>query len=284
MVPSIRDVLIVEDDEYFAELYKGTLDDAAYNVSVANTVEEALAKAKTGNYDLIILDVRMPHGETLSSLETHSGFHTGIALARKIRRLQPEAFIVGLTASDDQEVIDWFTSHDRTAYLSKWKTHARTFVRDIGKIVSLGKMPPQAFIVHGRDLDAAIELKNYLQNVLHLPEPTILAEKPAKGKTIIEKFEEYAENADLVFVLFTPDDVGRLAGSRNAARSRARQNVIFEIGYFVGRLKRQSGRVILLHKGPLELPSDLAGVLYISIEQGIKASGEDIRREIADYL
>jgi predicted nucleotide-binding protein len=52
------------------------------------------------------------------------------------------------------------------------------------------------------------------------------------------------------------------------------------LGYFLGAMRRHSGRVVLLHKGQLELPSDLAGVVYIDIAHGIEAAGENIRREI----
>ena len=61
---------------------------------------------------------------------------------------------------------------------------------------------------------------------------------------------------------------------------RSRQNAILELGFFLGKLERTSGRVILLYKGDLELPSDISGLTYISIEHGIKAAGEEIRREL----
>ena len=59
-----------------------------------------------------------------------------------------------------------------------------------------------------------------------------------------------------------------------------RQNVIFEMGFFLAHLGRKSGRVILLHKGPIDLPSDISGVVYVDISHGIEAAGEAIRREV----
>ena len=53
------------------------------------------------------------------------------------------------------------------------------------------------------------------------------------------------------------------------------------MGFFCGAFGRRSGRVILLHKGPVELPSDIAGVIWIDISSGVKAAGEEIRKEIA---
>jgi predicted nucleotide-binding protein len=70
------------------------------------------------------------------------------------------------------------------------------------------------------------------------------------------------------------------ASASDDEKRRARQNVILEMGYFLGILGRESGRVLFLYKGPIEIPSDTSGVEYIDITQGIKSAGEDIRREL----
>jgi len=137
-----------------------------------------------------------------------------------------------------------------------------------------------SFIVHGHDDAAKLGLKDYLQNTLGLPEPVILHQQPNKGRTVIEKFEEYSKDIDVAFVLLTPDDIGGLP--EEDQRERARQNVIFELGFFVGRFGRRSGRIIVLHKGDLEIPSDLAGVVYIDISMGIESAGEKIRKELME--
>lgn len=142
------------------------------------------------------------------------------------------------------------------------------------------KTDVKTFIVHGRDEASKYALKNYLQNSLGLPEPIILHEQPSAERTIIEKFEEISQNANLVFVLLTPDDLTSSSGT-NEAKRRARQNVIFEMGYFLAKLQRRRGRVILLYKGELEIPSDISGLLYIDISNGIEAAGEHIRRELS---
>lgn len=147
------------------------------------------------------------------------------------------------------------------------------------KIINVRKVEikMKTFIVHGHDSEAKWSLKNYIQNTLKMEEPIILAEKASGGLTIIEKFEKYSETCNLVFVLLTPDDKYADDG-----KCRARQNVIFEMGYFLGKLGRKNGRVILLYKGNLELPNDISGLVYINIDYGIEAAGEEIRREIAD--
>ena len=130
------------------------------------------------------------------------------------------------------------------------------------------------FIVHGHDGNERYVLKDYLQNTLHYPEPVILSDKAGCGRVIIESFEVEAEHVGLVFALVTPDDLV------NETSKRARQNVIFELGYFMGKLGRKSGRVIVLRKGDVDIPSDLDGILYISIDNGIAAAGEQIRKAI----
>lgn len=147
-------------------------------------------------------------------------------------------------------------------------------------------MDINCFIVHGHDGLEKLALKNYLQNSLGFAEPIILHEQPSKGRTIIEKFEDYAARATLVFVLLTPDDkmYSPAETSDNGDKRQARQNVIFELGYFYAKLRRRSGRVILLHKGPLDLPSDISGIVYIDISDGITAAGEKIRSELAEWL
>ena len=140
------------------------------------------------------------------------------------------------------------------------------------------------FIVHGHDDSTKLALKNYLQNTLKLPEPVILHKKASRGRTIIEKFEDYADKANLVFVLLTPDDKLANADTPDNEKYRARQNVIFEMGYFFGTMGRHSGAIILLHKGKLDIPSDISGIVYIDISNGIDAAGETIRKELAEHL
>lgn len=115
------------------------------------------------------------------------------------------------------------------------------------------------FVVHGHD----DEMKQHVARTLSQLKlnPIILHEKPNSGRTIIEKFEA---NADVSFavVLLSPDDMAYSAsGDAKHAKPRARQNVVMELGYFVGRLSRK--HVFCLKRGDnLEIPSDFSGVIY----------------------
>jgi len=90
-----------------------------------------------------------------------------------------------------------------------------------------------------------------------------LHEQSSKGLTIIEKFEEYSDVAFAV-VLLTPDDQGGKADDKEKLHKRARQNVIFELGYFIGKLGRKN--VVGLVKDNIEIPSDYTGIIYIGVD------------------
>jgi predicted nucleotide-binding protein len=119
----------------------------------------------------------------------------------------------------------------------------------------------KVFVVHGHDVAAREAMARFLEKIEL--EAIILHEKPDQGLTIIEKFETYASQVGFAVVLLTPDDLGGPA-SASAQAARARQNVIFELGYFVGKLGR--GRACLLRKGEVEIPSDLYGVIYTDMD------------------
>ena len=110
------------------------------------------------------------------------------------------------------------------------------------------------FIVHGHDVANTLRLRTLLKERFDL-HPTILSEEPGKGRTVIEKFEEEASKAAFAFALVTPDDLVSIAGVQ---RSQARPNVVFELGWFCGRLGRE--RICILFREGTSIHSDLDGV------------------------
>ena len=120
----------------------------------------------------------------------------------------------------------------------------------------------RVFVVHGHDNEAKESAARFLER-LGL-EPIILHEQASSGPTIIEKFEIYSGDIAFAVVLLTPDDVGCPRNGPNEPNPRARQNVILELGYFMGRLGRD--RVCALHRRGVELPSDYQGVIYIELD------------------
>ena len=80
----------------------------------------------------------------------------------------------------------------------------------------------------------------------------------ALGQTFIESLVNALPRFDFAALILTPDD---LVVSRHAESFGPRDNVLFELGLFMGRLGRS--RTFVLHQASsdLKLPSDLAGVV-----------------------
>lgn len=119
------------------------------------------------------------------------------------------------------------------------------------------------FLVHGRDNGVKAQVARFLER-LGFP-PVILHEQPNEGLTIIEKFEKHAARSNFAVILLTADDLG-MAKSNEKPSPRARQNVILELGYFMGKLSRKN--VCAVYQEGVELPSDYDGVLYVPLDSG----------------
>ncbi len=120
----------------------------------------------------------------------------------------------------------------------------------------------KVFIVHGHDAETKESVARFIEKLKLAP--IILHEQANSGKTIIEKFEVFSD-VGFAVVLLTPDDVGGSKDNSNSINDRARQNVIMELGYFLGKLGRQ--RVCALYKAGVEIPSDYQGVVYTEIDK-----------------
>lgn len=118
----------------------------------------------------------------------------------------------------------------------------------------------KVFIVHGHDE----EMKQVVARTLTSLEldPVILHEQSNQGRAIIEKFEDYS-NVPFAVVLLSPDDMGYRSDEPSGnAKPRARQNVILELGFFIGRLGREHVFTLLRGDQDFEIPSDYSGVIY----------------------
>jgi predicted nucleotide-binding protein len=122
------------------------------------------------------------------------------------------------------------------------------------------KKKAEIFVVHGHDDEAKETVARFIEKLGG--HAIVLHEQPNAGRTIIEKFEHHA-NVSFAVVLLTPDDFG--GESVNFLKPRARQNVVFELGFFFAKLGRSN--VCALHKEDVEIPSDIQGVIYTPMDK-----------------
>jgi predicted nucleotide-binding protein len=122
-------------------------------------------------------------------------------------------------------------------------------------------LSPKIFIVHGHDEGARETVARFLEKIGF--EPVILHEQASQNRAVIEKIEAY-HDVGFAVVLLTPDDEGCVRGGQ--PESRVRQNVLLELGYFMGRLGRD--KVCALKRGEVEIPSDFAGVVWVTMDAG----------------
>ena len=233
-------------------------DDDPQVMSIEASIEDALSAA-------------FGHGTP-----TYNRYWEAANLDKGLRTMRIEP-MWGRGGSTDYDAQD---AHEARQYLAEGKQRSAALLRqairalenDIAELEPDSAQAPlhasvpsrdqsKVFVVHGHDDGAREAVARFLEKIEL--EAIILQEQPDQGLTIIEKFESYASQVGFAVVLLTPDDLGG-PNSEPAQTSRARQNVIFELGYFVGKLGR--GRVCLLLKGEVEIPSDLYGVIYTEMD------------------
>lgn len=126
--------------------------------------------------------------------------------------------------------------------------------------------PPgnKVFVVHGHDEEALAGVRGFLDRASL--ESIVLRDESNRGQTIIEKFLESSEEVGFAIVLLTPDDIGGVrSASFEELSPRARQNVIFELGFFIGKLGRE--RVCALSRQDIDIPSDYESMVFVKFDE-----------------
>lgn len=117
------------------------------------------------------------------------------------------------------------------------------------------------FIVHGRNEAIRDKVESFVRRIgLN---PIILCREASRGQSILDKIITYS-NVGFALILYTGCDEGRLIGSAEKCKPRARQNVVFEHGYMIAHLSKE--RVVaLIEDDSIEIPGDYNGVVYIKL-------------------
>ena len=139
----------------------------------------------------------------------------------------------------------------------------------------------KVFVVHGHDIELKNDVELFLKSI-NL-DPIVLHRQLDEGLTVIEKFEKHSD-VKYAIILLTPDDIGYPRAENNKKEEekrfelRARQNVIFEFGFFIGKLGRKN--VCCIYKEGVTLPSDLSGLIYKQVNRSIEEIGLFLMKEL----
>ena len=208
---------------------------------------------------------------TLNSKLTHAAWtvFSGESDAQQFWREDGEpmvSYLDSLILDIQNDEYDFHESDDRPTQ----STEAIEAEKDLSKV----------FVIHGHDGESKERTARFIEK-LGLT-AIILHEQASRGKTIIEKIEEYS-SVGFAIVLYTPDDLGNTKSEAESGslNSRARQNVVFEHGYLMAKVGRD--RVTSLVSEPIELPNDISGIVYtsgeewqVAIAKEMKAAGYEI--------
>lgn len=253
MIPKVT-LLLADNDSDFLETRREILENAGYYVIPASTIDEARKALEWGQLDLAILDIRMEDNDDPNDI-------SGIDLAKSSGRSIPKIMLTAFPRYE-QVVEVMRREHLQDLPVAVDFVSKEEKVERLIESIQTTLSTREVFIVHGRNEPVLKMIREYVA-ALGLT-PKILAELASGGNTIIEKLEDNA-NVGFAVVLYTADDVGGVGKSTPEKLAlRARQNVIFEQGFFIGKLGRK--RVATLYERGVEIPSDYQGVIYIPLD------------------
>lgn len=136
----------------------------------------------------------------------------------------------------------------------------------------------KVFVVYGHDTNARTQLEAMLRR--WDLEPLILDQLISSGQTIIEKLEEYTQQANFGIVLATPDDIGYPKNDEAKKQYRVRQNVVLELGMLLSRIGREKVAILLSQAEIMEKPSDIDGLIYIPFKDNVEETKLSLAKEM----
>ena len=255
-------ILIADNNKHFLGSLKDLLRTCHYDVIAVKTAQDAAFALDNDECDVAILDIRLRDDN-----DEHDT--SGLEVARMRGCSIPKIILtqfgtVDLVAESMRPragycrgVVNFINKEENEKLLEAIET----------------ALSQRVFIVHGHDNYPKEAVARYLEQSGLFP--IILHEQENRGDTIIEKIERYS-NVKFAIVLLTPDDEGR-SKSDDKLEDRARQNVIFELGYFIAMLGRNKVRALI--KDDIVIPSDYLGVLNITLDEA-GAWKEKLKKEL----
>ena len=307
----IKDVIDIDTDLQSAESIKKIVSSYIISESLENQILEVFKNLNQpkhkavkiiGNYGsgkshLIAFLVSIVSNPEFANLIKNDNLLKQAKSVRKYKIIQFELL------SGDVEISKWFFSETRKQLKEKYNnafkifrtiseeeytdlfdefTHILNYLEFISGVESINPQsqassPPtgsNVFIIHGHDEVNTLRLKNLLSDQFNL-NPIVMMDKPGKSQSLLEKYEQIASTCSIAFSLMTPDDE---IVSCKLPYFQARPNVIFESGWFVGRLG--APRICLLLKKGTVVHSDIDGISRIHFNENIEEKMLEIQREL----
>jgi hypothetical protein len=151
---------------------------------------------------------------------------------------------------------------EKTRKLSSFKSSLDDCCENSSELPCVDDLDDKIFIVHGRDEVRKLEVQRFVESVTDR-KTVILADVAGRSQNLLEKLTTYVSESVFAVVIMTGDDEGYYKSEPDKAAPRARQNVIFELGFCIAKLGQE--RVAVLYEEGVDIPSDFAGVVYTSL-------------------
>jgi len=203
-------------------------------------------------------------------------------------------YVVSILNQNGVQIIDEYRMNNNLGVVLKTYEGCLVNIFDTGKVNCQGKnkenvekllktpqMKPQnrkVFVVYGHDMNARTQLEAMLRR--WDLEPLILDQLASAGNTIIEKLEEYTNQAGFGIVLATPDDIGYAKDDASKKKYRVRQNVVLELGMLLAKIGRPKVAILLSQAEEMEKPSDIAGLVYIPFKNNVEETSLSLAKEM----
>lgn len=260
--PIPQRILLVENLELARNHYEKMLKNAYPDVEIVPADNDSIARPILGDqrFDLVMTDLRLRDDNDPADT-------SGYALARDaVKDYQTPAIVItrdlpaSLVRERDRDLHDG----DHRA-LNFWeKTDNNNEILELERYVGAALRPNNVFIVHGHDHTLRDKVRDLVRQMGH--EPIVLQEQPAAARTIYQMLTEYS-NVGFTIVLATGDDEGRKRKQNptdaDSLEIRARQNVIFELGYFLGKYGEK--RATIIKADDVIFPSDIENLNHIRV-------------------
>ena len=286
-----RKVLLFDDNPGWLERTKNDLKDMGIEVICVDSGLPEVISIIEANHDelaAVVIDLVMLIEKDPDLALAEGGDVTGHAAARHLRERYPNLPLIGASdyPEDYPKARDWFRKRGKfkrpVGVFKKGREDSLLFDL-LCELTGAKREPKGVFLVHGHDHLTLNRVIKWVKRIDGL-EPITIRDNASEGRTWIEQLEDLADQSFMAWVLLTPDDLVGSVGDASATEVRARQNVILELGYFLGKFGRKAGRVLLLVAPKVKLPSDLEGIRHIRLGDDFDAFLRELRREIGHFL